>query len=347
MDEKGETLKDKNGEVVYRGEKWKNDQIANLGSEEDFNQEFGNQFFSGNQLMFQTSILRKIKNNKMEFVVRDVPELENLGIPYKEYLKWHPSFDMAKLRDERCKFVMSIDLAGGDEGCYIVYNIFQLIPMSIKEIDALDVFINEKDFFKLVQIGMFRSNTVSITTEAPIIFYHLCVDVILQESLKVVLEMNYEGRYFASQAASLYGDKNKLESDFIFVKFKYVKSRKGGKENEELRTGLYQTEDTREYSRKVIKDKIKYNQMIILESITCEEGLGMAKDKKGKYKSMAGTNDAFLTVLNATHFYETIDMDEQIEEIMEFIPPTFMDKVREKMNKEREADDSGVADMYL
>jgi hypothetical protein len=48
-------------EVPGRDEAWKQEQIMDLGSEEDFNQEYGNQFIAGNTLLFQSGILRKIK----------------------------------------------------------------------------------------------------------------------------------------------------------------------------------------------------------------------------------------------------------------------------------------------
>lgn len=54
-------------EVEGRDEEWKRQEIANLGSEEMFNQEYGNQFSSGSTLLFSASLFRKIKKYEREF----------------------------------------------------------------------------------------------------------------------------------------------------------------------------------------------------------------------------------------------------------------------------------------
>lgn len=54
-------------DVEGRDEKWKATEIANLGSEEDFNQEYGNQFVAGNQLLFSSTLLKKMKKYERAF----------------------------------------------------------------------------------------------------------------------------------------------------------------------------------------------------------------------------------------------------------------------------------------
>lgn len=54
-------------EVDGRDEEWKKQEIANLGSEAMFNQEYGNQFSSGSTLLFSASLFRKIKKYEREF----------------------------------------------------------------------------------------------------------------------------------------------------------------------------------------------------------------------------------------------------------------------------------------
>ena len=60
-DSNGDPLVDENGDIIYRDEEWKKKEIVQIGSEEDFNQEYGCQFLAGNTLLFNTSLLRKIK----------------------------------------------------------------------------------------------------------------------------------------------------------------------------------------------------------------------------------------------------------------------------------------------
>lgn len=54
-------------EVDGRDEEWKKQEIANLGSLEDFNQEYGNQFVAGNQLLFSSTLLKKMKKFERNF----------------------------------------------------------------------------------------------------------------------------------------------------------------------------------------------------------------------------------------------------------------------------------------
>lgn len=219
-DKNGDPLKDENGEVIYRGDDWKKKEIKNIGSEEDFNQEYGCQFLAGNTLLFNTSLLRKIKRYQMDFVHRYIPIYEDLGIHYEGLLTWHPMFDLDNLAAEHTRFVISVDLAEGGGGDYSVINIHQVLPMSKKEIDNLYIYTEEKDFFKLVQVGMFRSDKIPIP-ELGIIFYHLVTDVIIQDNVKVVLENNYDGNYFRHQVNKLYGENNDIEEDHLWVQFPY------------------------------------------------------------------------------------------------------------------------------
>lgn len=55
-------------EVEGRDEEWKRQQIADLGSEADFNQEYGNSFMSGSTLLLSTPVLKKLKKYQKRFV---------------------------------------------------------------------------------------------------------------------------------------------------------------------------------------------------------------------------------------------------------------------------------------
>lgn len=55
-------------EVEGRDEQWRLDQIADLGSEADFNQEYGNSFMSGSTLLLSTAVLKKLGKYQKKFV---------------------------------------------------------------------------------------------------------------------------------------------------------------------------------------------------------------------------------------------------------------------------------------
>lgn len=120
-----------------RDEKWRRMQVANYGSEEAFNSQFGTSFdVSANTLIAQ-KILRKKKLEVEEFTNKDL-----YGIPCFESYYWKPDYEpMQQLK--RDHIVMTCDLAEGKSQDYTVFMFYRMI---------------DKDSDKLECIGYFRSN---------------------------------------------------------------------------------------------------------------------------------------------------------------------------------------------
>lgn len=120
-----------------RDEKWRRMQVANYGSEEAFNSQFGTSFdVSANTLITQ-KILRKKKLEVEEFTNKDL-----YGIPCFESYYWKPDYEpMQQLK--RDYIVMTCDLAEGKSQDYTVFMFYKMI---------------DKDSDKLECIGYFRSN---------------------------------------------------------------------------------------------------------------------------------------------------------------------------------------------
>ncbi len=317
------------GKSIVRDDIWKAEQVGDLGSEEDFNQEFGNQFLAGNTLLFRSNVLRKLKRCQTKFIHHDIEIFDAVEIEYEGLLTWHPKFDIMQIQNKACQFTFSIDLGDGGGGDYSIINIFQILPMSKKEIDALNIYTEEKDFFKMVQIGIFRSNMTSIPDLAKI-FYYLIVDIFIQDNCKTILENNHEGNYFRQMVNTMYGNDNIIEDDHLWVKFK---KKMDDEKNTNWLPGLTNNEKTKDYGCKVVKDKVRYNQLIPIEYMTVEESLSFAKNKKGKYESQTGNDDAWMTCVNVTHYFEAIDFVGQCEEILPFMGKEFYQEINAKLNR--------------
>ena len=122
-----------------RDEAWRQMQIANYGSEEAFNSQFGTNFdISANTLISQ-KIISKRQQRLVEFVEKEMP-----GIPYSDSWKWHPNFDPSECK--KSYLVLTTDIAEGGGGDYTVCNVHRFI---------------EPGSNKLECIGYFRSNTLS------------------------------------------------------------------------------------------------------------------------------------------------------------------------------------------
>ena len=179
-------------QVPGRDEAWKLKEIANLGSEDDFNQEYGCQFLSSSKLLLDSRTLQQTKSVTVEYQWQEIYDIDDLGIEYPD-LKWHPKFSVDNIKDTD-RFVFSIDTAGGGGGKsdYSIVNIFKLIPTPLLLIDKITSFTDEADFFSLVQVGMYRSNSTDIEVLVPII-ETLVYRTMGSDNVRIVLEMDFKG----------------------------------------------------------------------------------------------------------------------------------------------------------
>jgi hypothetical protein len=187
-------------QVPGRDENWKKEEIANLGSEELFNQEYGNQFLSSSTLLLGSNELKRIKSNEAEYVWKEIEEFDNAGLRYENF-RWHPKFD-PDLEDATGKqFVMSIDLAGGVKGDFTVINIFKVVPLPKKVIETMEDFNDESDFFGVLQVGVFRDNEIQIEEMKKMVEI-LLTRVLDRERVKILLEVNYKGDFLLDKILS-------------------------------------------------------------------------------------------------------------------------------------------------
>lgn len=272
--------------------------------------------------------------------------INDILIDYDQFLGWHPNFDLSLLRDPRYVYHLSVDLAGGNGRDYTIITIFAILPMNDLEIKQMRVFSDEYSFFKQVQIGIFRCNTIDIPTFAKY-SYHLFTEIFLPDNFKVTLENNYEGNYYRQIVTTLYGDANLIDGDYTFVSYPYNMK---DEDSTATRVGLLQNEKTKEFGCTILKDQIGQNQTIITEKETVNESLSFAKKPNGKggYKAMTGHDDCIMTVVNASHFRNTEDFQELCDIIVKFCSANFFKLVNEKLEKISVMDDdnSDISDCF-
>ena len=117
-----------------RDEKWHQLQVANYGSEEAFNAQFGTNFdVSANTLIAQ-KILRRNKESLREFKNKDL-----FGITLSDCYYWHPDYEpMEMLRNDY--LVMTCDLAEGIGGDYTVFLIHRMLDMDVDRLECIGYF---------------------------------------------------------------------------------------------------------------------------------------------------------------------------------------------------------------
>lgn len=159
-----------------RDENWRRMQIANYGSEEAFNSQFGTNFDISSNTLISQKILSRKALKVVDFIEKVIP-----GVSHSDSFKWHPNFDPTNLKKEY--IVITGDLAEGGGGDYTIFNINRLI---------------EPGSGKMECVGYFRSNKLD-RVESSMSLQELIVYHCDQNKTLLSFEKNTYGDLFHAQ----------------------------------------------------------------------------------------------------------------------------------------------------
>jgi hypothetical protein len=165
-----------------RDEKWHQMQIANYGSEEAFNKQFGTNFDVSANMLISQKILTKRSQRLVEFVEKEMP-----GVKHCSFWKWHPNYDPIECKKDF--IVCTTDIAEGGGGDYTVCKVHRL------------KFADNQTKFECV--GYFRSNTL-VREEAVLSIQHFISYMCNQEKVLLSFERNTYGELFVNQLLDNY-----------------------------------------------------------------------------------------------------------------------------------------------
>jgi hypothetical protein len=292
-------------QVPGRDEAWKQREIGNLGSEELFNQEYGNQFLSSSSLLLGSNELRKIRRNETEYFWKEIDCLHDSGINY-ENLIWHPKFDLEKCDLPGKKFVLSIDLSGGGSGDFTVINIFKVTPLPMEVMDRIEEFEDEADFFGLVQVGVFRDNEIKLE-EFTKILQLMCTELFTVDRVKVALEMNFKGE--------LLYDKLMQRDDFFDEMFLFTKHTESARV---LKAGIKYNEKNKMKYCEMLRSLIKGDRILINEKKwTVPELFTFGLNNRGTYSSQSGHDDVAMTLVNLPGLFDGYDFNQIVGDVFD------------------------------
>lgn len=159
-----------------RDEKWHQQQVANYGSEEAFNKQFGTNFDINANTLINAKFIKKIRPSAIQFENKEIP-----GVEYSEHFYWAPTFEPASdLR--KCHTVITIDIAEGLDQDYTTY-VFNRIINNAGDTEC---------------IGVFHANDLS-TEQCTIALQELICFHMDQERTLISLERNLFGELFVTQ----------------------------------------------------------------------------------------------------------------------------------------------------
>lgn len=297
-------------QVPGRDEVWKEKWIADLGSEEAFNQEFGNQFMASSSFLLDGMSISFAKRCESKYEFREIPSLHDKEVDYSELL-WDTKFDFdykdnnGRFRLGKKYFVLSIDLAEGTNRDYTILNIFQLVPMSMGAIRRNKVFSGEIDFFTLKQVGVFRSNKISISEFVKIVDA-VIYDILGEERVKIVLELNFNGSYFIELMQQ---NENYFPELFVYTKHK--------SEDKIFKPGIKLNNQLKRIYCEDFRNSFRLRKIILTHDITISEFTTFGVNEAGTYSNERGHDDLSMSCVNLMAFFKSNILSDCVSEIWE------------------------------
>ena len=307
-------------QVPGRDDEWKKREIGNLGSEELFNQEYGNQFLSSSSLLLGSDELRKIRNNEVEYIWREISSLHYADVNY-ENLIWHPKFDLDKADLPGKKFVFSVDLSSGAKGDFTVINIFKVTPLPKVVIEKMEEFEDEADFFGLVQVGVFRDNEIKLEDITKLLQI-LCSEVFQVDRVKIALEMNYKGE--------LVYDKLSQRDDFYDEMFLFTKHTEAARV---LKPGIKYNEKNKMKYCELLRSLMRRDRIMVNDKKwTIPELFTFGLNNSGTYSSQSGHDDVAMTLVNLPGLFDGYDFNQIVGEVFDELEDnTYKDMIIKKL----------------
>lgn len=281
-------------EVPGRDEEWKQREIANLGSEAAFAQQYG--------LSFDVGVKNSLSADTFHYLNKVSTEFEHdifkIGTDWDEYFRWSTKW-MYNLRKDW--FLISVDIGEGLGGDYSVIKIRKL-------------FLNPDGTVIMPTIGVFECNTIIVEDFAKVIL--LMMRRFNPDHVRLIIERNSYGDLLIKDIESLAEHLTNVEIPVeTFAKFRRsadnMKMEKGirlNRGNKKVGVGNW---------KKLVDDKI----FIETDSRTIDQYREFGEDKNGNYKAGVGHDDLVMPDVNAAFYVKSNNTgwNEFIEDFKEHV----------------------------
>lgn len=289
---------------------WKEEAIKDIGGEDAFNQEYGLRFINASKSLLNESLIDELMKSKKNYVHEEIVEFDKLRFSY-DSLRWVDDDDVfIPLMRKEYKFVVSVDISEGLGQDYSIINIFKISNKTKEVIDMQKAsYTSIVDFFRLDQVGIFRSNLVSVKQLAEIL-YLIVFEYLNPENVKVVLELNNYGNTLLAEMPHVFDGNNDYGSS-IFVRYKHRAD--STEEKVGLKIGENKNLLVKDYQDLMISRGFYINnEETIREITTFVKHTTTAGNVK--YAADIGHDDCVMTIVNATSIFKRNEFREMVEE---------------------------------
>ena len=304
---------------------WKDEAVKDIGGEDAFNQEYGLRFINGSKSLLNEAIIDELLKSKKNYIYEEIDEFKNkLRFSYED-LKWIDDDDVfLPMKRKDYKIVLSVDISEGLGQDYSIINIFRVSEKPRELIESQkNSYKSIVDFFRLEQIGIFRSNFVSVKQLSEIL-YLIAFEYFNPDNVKIVLELNNYGNTLLAEMPHLFEGNNNYGSS-IFVRYKHRVDTP--EEKIGLKVGDNKNMMVKDYQDLMFsKGFVITNEDNIREITTFVKHVTTAGNIR--YAADVGHDDTVMTIVNATSFFHKAEFREMVEEWgTKNSPKDFMDYV--------------------
>ena len=199
---------------------WKKETIKDIGGEEAFNQEYDLRFINSSRSLLSETLVDHMTRNKKIYEWEEFEEFNKLKFSYQD-LKWNQDDSVfTPILRRNYKIIMSVDISEGLGQDYSIINIFKISEKSKELIDhQKHKYKSIVDFFRLEQIGLFRSNLISVQQLSELL-YLIAFEFFEPDNVKIVLEVNAYGNELLAHLPNVFDGRNNYGSS-IFFRFKH------------------------------------------------------------------------------------------------------------------------------
>lgn len=292
---------------------WKEEAIKDIGGEDAFNQEYGLRFINSSKSLLSEAIIENLLNSKKNYVFEEMHEFESkLRFSYKD-LRWVDDDDLLPINRKNEKFILSVDISEGLGQDYSIINIFKLVKKSTDLIEQQKMkYKSITDFFRLEQVGLYRSNLVSVKQLAELL-YVLAYDYLNPENVKIVLELNNYGNTLLAEMPHVFDGNNDYGSS-IFFRYKHRVD--ATEEKVGLKVGDNKNMMVKDYQDLMISKGFSINNEETIREITTFVKQTTTSGNT-RYAADVGHDDCVMTIVNATSVFNKNDFKEMCEDLLD------------------------------